>query len=193
MVQVTDTHGFDFSAYSSDDSIVKSGFRFSTNLDLHVISLNLNNQCGATKAYILDSGKNVLYSADVVSFVATFTNANLNNTTTYYMCVDKNGNSYPRPLNYDDQTYPQNRTNINYTGALDGTDDTLKAFNIDSITTEEGLIIIPSINVPTIVLGGWWEEKKKIKKKESVVKVMQQDPLISNLNLSIQKSRSAIF
>ncbi len=138
MVEVTDAHGFNLAAFAGDTSSLKSGFKFTTNFRLDNIIITKISSCTATKAYILDSDKNVLYTTDFIGDDATFTAEQaLSKSTTYYMATDNDGSDYTRRLNYNDQSYPQNRININYNGALDGANDTLKAFNIISITTKE--------------------------------------------------------
>lgn len=135
LAPVTDAHGF---ALPNNDIVAtQAGFQFSTKAELTVGYVVKDAACTATWAYILDSSKNVLYSANFSGNIATFGTNILSSGTLYYMTVDNAGANYTRKLNPANQAYPQNKTNIIYTGALDDTTDNQKAYNIVSIRTTQ--------------------------------------------------------
>lgn len=129
------TNANELNLVNAETNYTKGGFKFTTKIKLKVEYITKHASCTATIAYILDASQNVLFTATFVGDVATFTEANLTTLTTYYMAVDNGGTDYVRKLNYTDQSYPIDKETIIYTGALDNISDSLKAFNIISITT----------------------------------------------------------
>ena len=129
----TDAHGFLLN--NTDSSTVKAGFKFTPIINIVAQYVVKSAACTATKGYILDSSKVVLYTGTFSGNIATFPTNKLTAGTTYYMVVDNAGASYTRTLNYLDQAYPVNKTNITYVKALDDTSESLKAFNIVSMNS----------------------------------------------------------
>lgn len=156
---------FNLTGFSTDNITAASGRTYNTNLsgvtaksgyqitiknnDAYLQQITKNSTTTATKAYLLDSGKNVLVTATFSGNIATFSPApRMNATLTYYVALDNNGAAY----NYiyrDAITYPVSTTYLSYTGGLDanGNDNAVQADNIANIT-----ISVPAI-IANITIG----------------------------------------
>lgn len=121
-----------YTVTSSTNNVGKSGMQIRTTTALTINNITKHSASGATKAYILDSSKNVLANANFVGNIAQI-HYNTTAGTTYYLATDKAGSNfdiyYVTPA-----TYPKVTTYFNWTGGLDSTglDVANYAFEINS-------------------------------------------------------------
>lgn len=122
------------------------GFKILTKTACTLQEVTKHASSTATKAYLLDSGKNVLDTKTFSGNVATFDYA-LADATTYFIVAGKDGASYTASVKGAVSiTYPVVCTNVNYTGGLRGaSENSTEIDNLVSITTSSGAYIDRSI------------------------------------------------
>lgn len=108
-----------FATTGSESGTGKSGLKLTTSSACSIVSITKFSSSNATKAYILNSSKGVLATADFSGDVATFaTPYDLNASTTYYFAVDKAGASYDSRPDESGVSYPVAQTYWSYTAGL---------------------------------------------------------------------------
>lgn len=153
---VVDAHGVTLATTGTRSGLC--GFKISTNKACTLTKITKVATCTSTKAYILDSSKAQIATADFSGNDATFNQA-LANGTTYYVCTDSATANYTYAYK-GSESYPKADTNINWTGGLsDGADNTTEMWNIASVTTQTDTSATIEYNVLTNALStldGTW-------------------------------------
>lgn len=98
------------------------GFRIKPNYNLLLYDINKTGYSTATTCYLLNASKNQVANASFSDNQCTFASPiNLAVGVSYYIVADSLGATYT--MQYENnQIYPISRTNINWTGGIDGAD-----------------------------------------------------------------------